>query len=63
VPITIGCVEALDLQLAPGDATSVRCQYENTTDKVVGFGESTRSEMCFFVGFALDSTGLRSCER
>lgn len=56
-------VELLDLELAPGDSTTVRCSYENTTDEVIRFGESTRSEMCFFVGFALDSPGLRSCSR
>lgn len=35
------------LKLAKGDRVRVECTHRNTTDKVVTFGESTLSEMCF----------------
>lgn len=38
-------VEAL--QLAPGDRIDIECTYLNTTDGVVGWGDSSLSEMCF----------------
>lgn len=54
-------MDMVDLELAAGAATRVRCSYDNDTDKTVTFGESSHSEMCFFVGFALDSRGLQLC--
>lgn len=41
------------LSLDTGDLLRVTCDYMNTTDREVGFGESSTDEMCFFVGFAL----------
>jgi hypothetical protein len=35
------------LPLKAGDAVHVECTYENTTDRTVSFGQSTRDEMCF----------------
>lgn len=35
------------LVLKAGDVVQVECTYENDTDKVVGFGESSLDEMCF----------------
>jgi hypothetical protein len=54
-------IEPLKLTLEPGDVARVTCGYNNTHDEVVGFGESTTTEMCFFIGFALDREGLGSC--
>ncbi|HET8931790.1 MAG TPA: hypothetical protein VFN67_00045, partial [Polyangiales bacterium] len=56
-------IEPLDLTLEPGDIARVTCGYNNTHSEVVGFGESTNTEMCFFIGFALDRKGLGSCTR
>lgn len=54
-------IEPLQLTLEPGDVARVTCGYNNTHDEVIGFGESTNTEMCFFIGFALDREGLGSC--
>jgi hypothetical protein len=54
-------IEPLNLTLEPGDVARVTCGYNNTHSEVVGFGESTTTEMCFFIGFALDREGLGSC--
>jgi Copper type II ascorbate-dependent monooxygenase, C-terminal domain len=35
------------LKLTKGDRVRVECTHRNTTDKIVTFGESTLSEMCF----------------
>jgi hypothetical protein len=54
-------MDLLDLTIKPGDVTRVRCSYDNTLDHEVMFGESTTNEMCFFVGFAADLPGLKTC--
>lgn len=54
-------IEPLKLTLEPGDQARVTCGYNNTHSEMVGFGESTTTEMCFFIGFALDREGLGSC--
>jgi hypothetical protein len=46
-------MEKVHMSLAEGDMLRVTCNYLNTTDKKVAFGESSRDEMCFFVAFAL----------
>jgi hypothetical protein len=33
--------------VAPGDVMRTRCEWANTTDKAVSFGENTGDEMCF----------------
>jgi hypothetical protein len=35
------------VQLAQGDRVEVECTYVNSTDRVVGWGDSTLDEMCF----------------
>jgi hypothetical protein len=35
------------LVLKAGDVVQVECTYENVTDRIVGFGESSLDEMCF----------------
>jgi hypothetical protein len=35
------------VEVAAGDRIEVTCTWENTTTDAVGFGQSTRSEMCF----------------
>lgn len=54
-------VELIDLALEPGDMTRVRCSYDNPHDETITFGESTKNEMCFLIGFAADREGLSSC--
>jgi hypothetical protein len=46
-------MEKINLSLEAGDLLRVTCDYMNPTDSEVGFGESSKDEMCFFVGFAL----------
>ncbi len=38
--------------LPKGHKVRVTCNFDNTTDKVVTFGESTTNEMCFFLVYA-----------
>jgi hypothetical protein len=54
-------LELLDLKLNAGDVTRVTCNYQNTTDQTITFGESTHNEMCFLVGFAVGREGGRGC--
>jgi hypothetical protein len=54
-------LELVNLTLNAGDVTRVTCNYENTTDQTITFGESTNNEMCFLVGFAADRSGVGGC--
>jgi hypothetical protein len=45
------------LQMAKGDRVQVDCTHENTTSKMVTFGESTLSEMCFAGLYRYPATG------
>jgi hypothetical protein len=54
-------LELVNLNLRAGDVTRVTCDYENTLDQSIGFGESTTNEMCFFVGFATDRERISGC--
>jgi hypothetical protein len=54
-------VELIDLTLEPGDVTRVRCSYDNPHDETITFGESTKNEMCFLIGFAANREGLSGC--
>jgi len=54
-------IDPVELTIAAGDITRVRCSYENTLDQAVGYGESTRNEMCYFVGFAIDLSSQSAC--
>lgn len=53
--------ELLPMTLQAGDATRVTCNFENTRNEAITFGESTNSEMCFFVGFVAGRTGVGGC--
>ncbi len=46
-----------EVQLAAGDRIDVECTYLNTTDHVVGWGDSSLSEMCFAGVGVYPSTG------
>jgi hypothetical protein len=54
-------LELVNLALNPGDVTRVTCNYDNTTDQTITFGESTLNEMCFLVGFATDRSSPGGC--
>lgn len=54
-------VELLKLTLNAGDVTRVTCNYDNTRDNTVTFGESTENEMCFLLAFAADRTSVGGC--
>ena len=54
-------IDPLELTISPGQVTRVRCTFDNTTDQTVSYGESTRNEMCFFVGFAVDQPRQSAC--
>lgn len=46
------------ISLHAGDYTRVECNFENTTDQMVHYGETTSSEMCFFATFIKDGPQL-----
>jgi hypothetical protein len=54
-------IEPLELSIAAGDLTRVRCTYDNTHDQTIGYGESTLNEMCYFIGFAIDQPSQSAC--
>jgi hypothetical protein len=54
-------IDTIDLKLAPGDLTRVTCAFNNTTDQAVTYGESTKDEMCYFLGFAIDRPTMSAC--
>src|SRR6185295_10411180 len=54
-------LDLLELTLNPGDVTRVTCNYDNTRNQTVTFGESTQNEMCFLLAFAADRSGVSGC--
>ena len=54
-------LELINLTLNAGDVTRVTCNYQNPMDQTITFGESTKNEMCFLVGFAADRSGTSGC--
>lgn len=54
-------IEAIDIALQPGDRVRTTCAYDNTSASPVMFGESTTTEMCFFIAFAIDRDKLSLC--
>jgi hypothetical protein len=54
-------MEKVNIALEAGDILRVTCDYMNTTDDVVTFGESSNDEMCFFVGFAVGDSMAADC--
>jgi hypothetical protein len=54
-------IEPFDLDVAAGTHSRIRCTYDNTRDKTIGFGESSLTEMCFGIGFTVGVKGPRGC--
>lgn len=54
-------MDMLDLSVSAGQVTRVTCTFDNPTDEVISYGESTNEEMCYFVGFAVDLPGQSAC--
>jgi hypothetical protein len=54
-------LELINLKLNAGDVTRVTCNYQNTTDQTITFGESTHNEMCFLIGFAAGRENISGC--
>src|SRR6185295_14821314 len=49
--------------LAPkGKQTRVTCAYNNTTDRTIGFGESSNDEMCYVIGYVRGRETARGCQ-
>lgn len=51
-------IEPFTLTLEPGQVTRVTCDFDNPSDEVVTFGESSLNEMCFLITYALDEEGF-----
>ena len=51
------------LALGVGDTIDTACTYENATGRMVTFGESSDTEMCFSVLFRYPATGNTICRR
>jgi hypothetical protein len=49
------------LALAIGDTITTECTYRNDTGRMVGFGESSDTEMCFSILFRYPATGNSLC--
>lgn len=49
------------MPLKQGQYVSTECEYDNTTDQTVTYGESTKNEMCFFVLFYTPFDHLDGC--
>ncbi|MCA1664602.1 MAG: hypothetical protein LC659_10095 [Myxococcales bacterium] len=50
-------------QLAKGDQLTLHCQYQNSTDATVSYGESTNQEMCAFVLYYTPYQHLDGCQQ
>lgn len=48
-------------QIPAGGGFQFTCEYNNTSDSQVGFGESANEEMCFFWAYYYPSHGARVC--
>jgi hypothetical protein len=44
-----------------GKNSKVTCSYDNTTDHVVGFGESSNDEMCYLIAYVRGKEGAFGC--
>jgi hypothetical protein len=54
-------VDTLDVTIAAGDVTRVKCTFDNTHENTISYGESTMNEMCYFIGFAIDLPRMSAC--
>ena len=48
-------IDNVDMMFEAGKYVRVTCNYDNTTDKLVTYGESTGNEMCFLGAFWVDN--------
>ena len=48
-------IDNVDMMFEAGKYVRVTCNYDNTTDKLVTYGESTDNEMCFLGAFWVDN--------
>jgi hypothetical protein len=51
----------IKLSIKKGDNIHLRCKWDNETDKVIKYGESTYDEMCAFVWYYTPYDGLDGC--
>lgn len=54
-------MDPLEATVGPQDRFDLRCHFDNPTDQVIDYGESSDQEMCFFVLFYYPYTGLGGC--
>ena len=54
-------IEADPIRAPKGKKTHLTCGYDNTTDHVVTFGESSNDEMCYLVGYVRGKEGAFAC--
>jgi hypothetical protein len=54
-------MDPMDVQLATTDRLDLTCHYDNPTQSVIPYGESSETEMCFFVLFYYPYAGLAGC--
>lgn len=50
-----------EVPFAAGDRINIECTFENDTDRVVSFGESTTTEMCFAVVARYPAANQNAC--
>jgi hypothetical protein len=55
-------IEADPIRAPKGKKTHLTCGYDNTTDHVVTFGESSNDEMCYLVGYIRGKEGAFGCD-
>jgi len=55
-------IEADPIRAPKGKKTHLTCGYDNTTDHVVTFGESSNDEMCYLVGYVRGKEGAFGCD-
>ncbi len=48
-------------KIPDGGGFRFSCEYKNTSNKTIGFGESANQEMCFFWAYYYPSKGARVC--
>ena len=49
------------LDYSGSNGLSFKCDWDNTTDKAVTFGEGALDEMCFVLGYYYPSSGVDTC--
>jgi hypothetical protein len=54
-------IDPFEMIIPAGYHARTRCTFNNTSNEVVTFGESSLNEMCFAVGFASGVDGVSGC--